>query len=242
MAWPSPPILLGVGSAIVLFNNPIFFSASAAGDRGRHLGGGFKFPRATVPRPAAKSPSSVCCFHWDLAVSSPAKTVYGTYRNHTDEDQIVAKVRQLGDLVKAGNYDDAYSLFDDPLQKKQFPKPVFEATWRHVSQSPIFGSLQSIDWNHLLFFDVDPVDDAPHRQRNDADEKPPRLSPTESTWDFEISMGVWLIDQVPTLFSTDTPGAPQLPKKPTFIGPAETSLKTLAAPRRVTPRREARDR
>ena len=213
-------ILLGIASAVVLFNNAIFLALPVLGAVAG-IWAWVQISKSNGTQTGREIAAIGLLLSMGFGGFFGAKTIYGSYRNHTDEDQIVANVQKLGDLVKAGDYDDAYSLFDDRF-KKQFPKPVFESTWRRVLASPIFGSLQSITWNHLLVFDVDPVDETPTASGMMLMKANPP-EPYRLNMGFRNVEGAWLIDQVPTLFAADAAAAPAPAKKPTFIGPQKAS-------------------
>jgi hypothetical protein len=133
--------------------------------------------------------------------------VYNTVRSHSDEQQVVSQVRKLGDLLKAEDYPDAYALFDSQFHK-HVSKADFETGWRRMSASPILGKVQSIDWNELLVFTVDPVNET----RLASGMMKFKLKPAEP---LRINMilrneeGSWLIDQIPQVFSTEAAPAKQ---------------------------------
>jgi hypothetical protein len=150
--------------------------------------------------------------------------VYNTVKSHSDEQQVVSQVKKLGELLKSEDYPDAYALFDSQFHK-HVSKTDFETGWRRMSASPILGKVQSIDWNELLVFTVDPVNES----RLASGMMLFKLKPAEP---LRINMilrneeGNWLIDQIPQIFSTETAPARQSVKqnsnnsKPLpFIGP-----------------------
>jgi hypothetical protein len=195
-------ILLGVGSAIVLFNNLIFLIIPLLGVIAGLLA--FKQIAESNGTQTGREVAAVGLL-LSLAFGGfySAKTVYATFRNRSDEEQIVSNVRKLGELVKSQSFPEAYALFDDRF-KKRVPLAVFETGWRRVTNSPVLGQVQSLDWNHLLAFDIDPVDGSQIATGMMLLKGKPQTA-------FRMNMGFrnegsgWLIDQLPQLFPADAP-------------------------------------
>jgi len=205
-------LLLGAASAFVLFDSHIFLLFPFFG----LLTGILSWSQISKSN-GTQTGREVAAIGLLLSVGfggyAGAMGVYNTVRNHSDEQQVVSQVRKLGDLLKAENYTDAYALFDSQF-RKHISKADFETGWRRMSASPLLGSVQSIDWNQLLEFSVDPVTE----NRLASGQMLFKLRPVEP---LRINMilrneeGGWLIDQIPQIFSTEPPAAP----KSKFIGP-----------------------
>lgn len=148
------------------------------------------------------------------------RSVYGTFRNHTDEEQIVAQVHKLGELLNTRDYTDAYSMFDNQFRKR-VSHAEFENRWRNITASPIIGNVKSIDWNHLLGFEVDPVDNT---QIATGMMLVSCLTPAPMRvhMSFRKEDGTWLIDQLQEFFPPDSAGPAPVQKKAAaspYLGP-----------------------
>jgi hypothetical protein len=216
-------ILLGVGSALVLFNNPIFLLIPLFGLIAAILA--FKQISASN---GTQTGREVAALGLLLSIGFGgffgAKSVYLTYRDGTDQDQIVSNVRKLGDLVKANSYPEAYALLDDRF-KKRLTLPEFENGWRRMTSSPLIGTVQSMDWNKLLSFDVDPVDGSRLGMGMMLLKARPN-EPIRMNMVFRNEGNGWLIDQIPQMFPPPSApaagsGGEQNGKNPTFIGPVK---------------------
>jgi hypothetical protein len=213
-------ILLGVGSALVLFNNVIFLLVPLLGVAATILA--FKQISQSNGTQTGREVAAIgLLLSLGFGGFYGATTVYSTVRNRSDQEQIVANVRKLGELVKTRNYPEAYSLFDDRF-KKHVSLAQFSTGWGRLSASPILGEVQRLDWNKLLGFDVDPVDGA--RLANGMMllyAKP--VEPIRLNMGFRFEGGSWLVDQMPQMFPADAPAtnsnAGPVKSKSTFIGP-----------------------
>jgi hypothetical protein len=214
-------LLLGAASAFVLFDSHIFLLFPLVG----LLTGILAWSQISKSN-GTETGREVAAIGLLLSVGfggyAGVMGVYNTVRSHADEQQIVSQVKKLGDLIKAEDYTDAYALFDSQF-RKHVSKADFETGWRRMSASPILGNVQSIDWNQLLEFTVDPVSDA----RLASGMMLFKLKPAEP---LRINMilrneeGNWLIDQIPQIFSTEPAAAPKQQQKNSskplpFIGP-----------------------
>jgi hypothetical protein len=220
-------ILLGVGSALVLFNNLVFLIIPLLGIAAALLA--FKQISASNGTQTGREVAAIGLL---LALAFGGfygtKTVYGTFRNRSDDEAIVTNVRRLGELLKAKSYPEAYALFDDRF-KKRVPLALFQVAWERVANSPVLGSIKSLDWNQLLDFETDAVDGSQTATGM-------MLLRGNPPVPFRMSMGFrnegsgWQIDQIPQLFPTDaTPtgsggagsagGSGSTNGSSTFIGP-----------------------
>jgi hypothetical protein len=213
-------LLLGAASAFVLFGSAIFLLFPLAG----LITGVLAWLQISESN-GTQTGREVAAIGLLLAVGfggyAGVMGVYNAVRNHSDDQQVVSQVRKLGELLRAEDYPDAYALFDSQFHK-HVSKTDFENGWRRLSASPLLGHIQSIDWNQLLEFTVDPVNDS----RLASGQMLFKLKPVEP---LRVNMilryeeGSWLIDQIPQIFATEPAPAPKeqkLNSKPSpFIGP-----------------------
>jgi hypothetical protein len=213
-------ILLGVGSALVLFNNLVFLVIPLLGIAAAILA--FK---QIIQSNGTQTGREVAAIGLLLSVGFGgfyvAKTGYNAVHNRADREQIVSNVRKLGELVKAHSYPEAYALFDDRFRKR-VPLAKFTNSWQQMSASPLLGGVQSLDWNQLLSFDMDPVDGTQLANGMMLLKCRP-TEPLRLNMSFRREDGNWLVDQMPQMFPTDaapdSSGAGAKGKGSTFIGP-----------------------
>jgi hypothetical protein len=203
-------ILLGLSSALVLFDNIIFLFLPVLG-----LVAGVLAWQQISRSNGTQTGREVAVIGLLLSLGFggfySVKKVYGTFQNRSDEDQVVSQVHRLGELVNKADYKAAYGLFDDDFKNK-FPMPDFENRWKQINASPYLGPVKSIDWNHLLTFEVNPVDNS--RQATGMMLMYAKSAePLRIHLSFKNVDGVWLIDQLPELFQQ------QETKKPAAMGP-----------------------
>jgi hypothetical protein len=211
-------LLLGAASATVLFNNMFFLIFPLGGVIAGILAWG-QISRSNGTQAGREVAAVGLLLSVGFGGFFGANTIYASYRNHSDEEQIVAQVHKLGSLLNTQDYVDAYALFDARFQK-HFSRADFEASWRRVCSSPVLGEVKDIDWNKLLRFDVDPVDNT----RLASGQMLMKLKPVEPlriSMSFRYEDGSWLIDQLPEIFSSDSPqpGQKPAPKGPQVQGP-----------------------
>ena len=212
-------LLLGAASAFVLFDSHIFLLFPLLG-----LVTGILAWSQITKSNGTQTGREVAVIGLLLSVGfggyAGVLGVYNSYRNHSDEVQVVAQVRKLGDLLKAEDYPDAYALFDSQFHK-HVSKSDFETGWRRLSASPLLGNVQSIDWNQLLDFTIDPVTGSPLASGMMLLKVRP-VEPLRVNMILRNEEGSWLIDQIPQIFATDAAAAAAADKKSkgsTFIGP-----------------------
>jgi len=208
-------LLLGLGSALVLFNNLFFLliplvgivAAIVAFNQVSHSNG-------------TETGREIAIIGMLLSLGFggyyTGKTLYDTIHNRADQDQIVSNVRKIGELVKARDYPDAYALFDDAF-KRRVNLPQFQIGWQRLTSSPLLGNVQSLDWNQLLSFDIDPVTGERVATGMMLLKAQPS-TPIRVNMGFRKEGGNWLVDQVPLLFPADAPMT-DTGAKSKFIGP-----------------------
>jgi hypothetical protein len=194
-------LLLGAASATVLFNNLFFLIFPAAGV----IAGIIAWNQINKSN-GTQTGREVAAVGLLLSLGFGgyflASTVYGTYRNHADEEQIVANVHKLGSLLSTQDYVDAYALFDARFQK-HVSRSEFESNWRRLSSSPMLGEVNNIDWNKLLSFDIDPVDNSRISSGMMLIKCKPEV-PVRVHMSFRNEEGNWLVDQLPEIFPPDS--------------------------------------
>jgi hypothetical protein len=218
-------ILLGVGSSLVLFNNPILLVIPLLGVLAAILA----FSQISQSN-GTQTGRGVAVAGLLLSLGFGGfyggKTVYSTYRNQSDHNQIVDNAHRLGELLKKQNYADAYSLMDDGF-KRRVSLSQFETAWQRMAASPIIGGVDHLDWNHLLSFDTDPVDGSRIATGMMLLYARP-AEPLRLNFSFRNENGSWQVDQIPQMFATDATasGGPETAgaggasgKGSTFIGP-----------------------
>jgi hypothetical protein len=203
-------ILLGLGSAFVLFNWVVLLIIPFLG-----LIAGILAWKQIGRSNGTQTGREVAIVGLLLSLGFggfySASKVYADLQNRSDEEHIVANVHKLGDLIHDGKFSDAYALFDDDFHKKVSPAE-FEAGWKlQIIKNPYLGNVRKIEWNKLLTFEVSPLDNS--KQANGMmllyarPEEPIRIHLS-----FRFVDGNWLIDQFPELFTQDA-------KKNDTVGP-----------------------
>ena len=148
-------ILLGVSSAMVLFNGLYFLIIPVAAV----FLGVMAFVQISRSN-GTQTGREVAAIGLLLALGfggfAASQAISTSVHDRADQKQVVSVVNRLGDLLKVKDYEAAYNLFDSEF-KKRVSVNQFQASWVAMSSSPIVGSIESIDWNHLLSFEVDPV-------------------------------------------------------------------------------------
>jgi hypothetical protein len=212
-------LLLGAGSATVLFNNLFFLIFPVLG-----VITGIIAWRQIAESNGTQTGREVAAIGLLLALGfggfAGFRTVYGSFRNHSDEVQIVSQLQKLGSLLKGEDYAGAYAMFDTPFRKR-VPRSEFESKWRGIATSPILGNVQSIDWNKLLSFDIDPVDDSRVATGMMLMKCKPD-EPLRVSMSFRFEDGNWLVDQIPQMFPADEGKQPK--KNPGPSGPSSPYL------------------
>lgn len=204
-------LLLGAASCTVLFNSLIFLVFPAVGVICGILAW-IQISRSNGTQTGREIAAVGLLLALGFGGFSGAKTVYNSMRSRGDEHQIVAQLHTLGDDLKSDDYGDAYAVFDTQF-RRHVSRADFESSWRRLSSSPYLGKLQSIDWNNLLNFDIDPVDES----RIASGMMLMKFNPAEPLrihMTFRNEDGSWLIDQVPEIFPTDKSGAATAPRQP----------------------------
>jgi hypothetical protein len=205
-------ILLGLGSAFVLFDYIAFLIIPVLG-----IISGIVAWKQISRSNGTQTGREVAIIGLLLSLGFggfyTVSSVYGAFRNRSDEQQIVSTVHKLGELVHGGHYADAYALFDDDFKKK-YSLQEFENSWRqHINANPYLVEVRSIEWNHLLTFDINAVDSS--RQATGMMLlycKP--ADPVRVHLSFKNEDGTWLIDQFPEVFPQDVKKETIGPPKP----------------------------
>ncbi len=217
-------ILLGVASAMVLFDNWQLLAIPLAG----------VVCAIVAFRQIARSngtQSGVAIAATGLVLSLGfggfygGKTIYSSIHTRSDRDQIISVIQQFGSLLGQKKFPAAYVLLDERLKTRVTPA-TFEGVVANVANSPYLGPLQNADWNGLIGFETDEVTGEALANGMVL----LKYSPDERFFrrlgmSFRKIDGKWLIDQIPALFPEETgqpqPGA-KPPKAPTFgpMGPA----------------------
>jgi hypothetical protein len=215
-------LLLGAASATVLFNNMFFLVFPLAGV----IAGIVSWMQISKSN-GTQTGREVAAVGLLLSVAFggfyAASSIYASYRNHSDEEQIVSQVHKLGSLLSTQDYVDAYAMFDARFQK-HVSRSEFESNWRRVCSSPVLGEVRNIDWNKLLNFDIDPVDNTRTSSGMMLMKLKPE-APLRIHMSFRYEDGNWLVDQLPEVFppeeaqqqgqkTASKPGQPLGPPKP----------------------------
>jgi positive regulator of sigma E activity len=207
-------ILLGVGSSLVLFNSLVFLVIPLVGVVAAILA--FKQISASNGTQTGREVAVIgLLLSLGFGGFYGAKTLYTVIHARSDQEQVIATVHKLGELLKTNAYTDAYALCDERFRKR-VPLADFQAGWQRITSSAYIGNVQSIDWNQVLSLDVDPVDGSKLANGQ-------MLVQAKPVEKLRINMGFrndgsgWLIDQIPQMFPDAPPAPPE--KKSTFIGP-----------------------
>jgi hypothetical protein len=204
-------ILLGLGSAFVLFDSLIFLIIPLLGV----ITGAFAWKQISKSN-GTQTGREIVVVGLLLALGFggffSVRKVYAAFQNQADEHQIVSQVNKLGELLRDGRYNDAYLLFDDDFKRK-YPLEEFQNNWKRFSANPYLGSVRSIDWNQLLNFETNPVDNSQQATGMMLLYAKPS-SPIRIHMSFRKVEDTWLVDQLQELFA-------QEPKKtvPAVMGP-----------------------
>jgi len=127
-------------------------------------------------------------------------TIIQRYHVSSDERRIAQLMSELGQDLKAENYDKAYALFNDRFHDR-ISRTTFENAFLGFKKLPTSGIIQSIEWNH------EPMlrEDQPGSDVSVASgmaffkfEKDP--APRRSVIVFEKSEGQWKIADIEAIF------------------------------------------
>jgi hypothetical protein len=191
-------ILLGVSSAIVLFNSWLLVTIPLLGV----ICAAIAFVQISrsngtqTGRAVATIGLLLCLGFGGFYVT---KTIYAFFHNRTDDAKIVTIIHQLSDTTKVKDYAAGYALLDDGL-KARVTMPMYEGVFGHVTHSPVLGTLQYMDWNRMISFDVDQV--TGERVANGMVKLKYTNSPQfiRTQMSFRDVNGKWYIDQIPSFF------------------------------------------
>jgi hypothetical protein len=119
-------------------------------------------------------------------------------RQAADRAAIETLIKQYGEVVREGKFDQAYGLFSSRFAER-VPPQTFADRMKFVHETPSYGKLESAGWNGLVEFDADPgsgaVGAVASIQLNF--EKAPQIRQDAF---FRKERGTWRIDNLPDLF------------------------------------------
>jgi hypothetical protein len=137
------------------------------------------------------------------------KAVAGRFQSKADREAIAARIEEVGRLVKAKDYDNAYKLFSGRFQSR-INRQTFETKWESTQTFQRLGRITSIEWNRTnILFQEDPssgarVGFAASWINFEKGEEPARF-----TFEFRKSGPNWEVDDIPSLFPPDKPVRPR---------------------------------
>jgi hypothetical protein len=214
-------ILLGVGSAIVLLNSWLLLVVPLLGVICAMLA--FVQISHSNGTQTGKAVAAIgLLFSLGFGGFFGSKSLYFLIHNKADEQEIIGIIHTFGDEIKASHYSAAYDLLDSRM-KSRVSLEVFQGVGVHVTSSPLLGNLQSMDWNHLLSPDTDPVtgEETANGMMLIFYSNSPTV-PVRVGTSFRKVDGKWYIDQIPQFFPEQpaTP-SPQQSRKYAPLGPAK---------------------
>jgi len=133
------------------------------------------------------------------------KAVAERFQSKADREAIAARIEEVGRLVKAKDYDNAYKLFSSRFQNR-INRPTFETKWESTQTYQGLGRITSIEWNRTnILFQEDPSSGARvgfaaswiHFEKGE--------EPARFTFEFRKSGPNWEVDDIPSLFPPDKP-------------------------------------
>ena len=220
-------MLLGVASALVLFDASIFLILPALGlfcgvwgwisiaqsngtQTGREIavlgmllslgfGGYFTLNRTLSSMKTHANESQIVNLLHDLGSDLKEAGSQQAQADHPKAKQ--SDEERLDHLQKAEQaYHAAYELFDSDFHSK-FPEPQFAGAWTHVNSNPYWGFISRIDWNKVLSFDVNPVDGSQQATGMILFYITKSNEPLRLSMGFRNDHGKWLVDQLPDFFA-----------------------------------------
>jgi hypothetical protein len=191
-------ILLGLCSAFVLFDNPVFFIFPVLG-----LVAGIVAWRQISLSNGTQTGREIAVIGLLLSLGfggyySIVK-VYSVFQHRADQEQIVSQLHKLGDCLHDGHYVEAYGLFDNEFQKR-VPQKEFVGAWSSQEAAKYWGTVQKADWNQLLDFETNPVNDSREAKGTMLLTVSKASQPLRTSMVLRRVDGIWLIDQLPQLF------------------------------------------
>jgi len=125
-------------------------------------------------------------------------------RTREDRAAIAMHITEIGEKVRAGEYDTLYGMFSDRF-RQAVPRDVFDERFNSVRNSEIYGALQSTTWNGLAEFFTDPGTGARYAAvKIDFNvEKADRPFPV--TLSLRKTEQGWVIETMPELFPPPPP-------------------------------------
>jgi hypothetical protein len=129
-----------------------------------------------------------------------ARAVAKQVQNRADRQAIVGKIEELGRLVHARQYEQAYALFSPRFQNR-INRATFDANWETSQKYPELGPIAGMEWNRT---DIDFKDDPDSGARVGYAAAWVRFEkaaePARYYYEFRKSGPNWLIEDAPTIF------------------------------------------
>jgi hypothetical protein len=136
-------------------------------------------------------------------------------RQSADRAAIESLIKQYGDTVRDGKFDQAYGLFSSRFAER-VPLQTFTDRMRFVQEAPTYGKLKGATWNGLAEFETDPTTGAVNGIAAIMleFEKAPR--PIRQDAFFHKDRSEWRIENLPEMFPPEKgpDGAPGPSRRP----------------------------
>ncbi len=194
-------LLLGIASALVLFNSYLLLLLPLAGI----VCGVLAFRQITSSN-GTQTGRILAGIGLLLSIGFGGffigKEAIETTTNKHDEREVVAVIEQFGDLIKNDKYAEAYNLLDDRF-KDRLPESVFTERWKANSASPIVGHIAGMTWNGHLGFETDAVSDQRVASGIILISFDKLTAKDRQSMLFRKANGKWQIDQIPQVFPAE---------------------------------------
>jgi hypothetical protein len=128
-------------------------------------------------------------------------------RQSADRNAIHQVIRQYGELIRDGKFDQAYGLFS-PRFTNRVPLQTFTDRMKFVQETPSYGKLKNADWNKLVEFENNTADGSVMAVASILlnFEKAPDIRQNAY---FRKDAGEWRIEDLPDMFPMEKkPGGP----------------------------------
>jgi hypothetical protein len=148
-------LLLGIASALVLFQSTILLIIPAIGVICAILA-----LRQIANSNGTQAGRGLAALGFLLSLGLGGyyvtRQAMSAIQERTDNAQLGSMISQFGSDIGKGNYDDAYAMCDSRFTSRVSP-PAFAEHLKVINNNPILGGVKAIESNNLLKYEVDPV-------------------------------------------------------------------------------------
>jgi hypothetical protein len=137
------------------------------------------------------------------------KDVSGRMKTRADRQALTSLGAELGQKIAENKWDEAYALFSPQFQER-ITKEVFTLTWRRINENQFSGRILKSNSNDIFQFEDNPATGVKRAMTIlifslEKSTNQPRMETA-----FRFVGGKWYIEDIPLLFTPQTPQEKQL--------------------------------